>query len=141
MVVQVVLDTNVLVAAIRSRQGASFQVLRRVGTGAFDVVVSVPLVVEYESALLRHAGPDALDRDDVLAIVDYVCAVARRQPIFYLWRPLLTDPADDMVAEAAVAGGCHGVVTHNWRHFAGIQRFGLQVWGPGAFLEVIGENR
>lgn len=134
----VILDTNVLVAAIRSRRGASFQVVSRVGTDAFKHAVSVPLVLEYESALLRHVASTELDDDDVFAIVDYMCLVARRQPIFLLWRPLLKDPNDDMIAEAAIAAGCDAVVTHDRSDFEELAQFGVRVLSPGEFLREIG---
>ena len=135
----VVLDTNVLVAAIRSRHGASFRVLEQLGTGVFDVAVSVPLVLEYEDAMLRRRGP--LSTQEVSDVVDYICSVARRQPIFYLWRPLLRDPKDDMVAEVAVAAGAEAVVTHNRRDFTGLGDFGIRVDTPQEFLRLIGGKR
>lgn len=135
------LDTNVLVAAIRSRRGASFQVLSRVGTGVFEIAVSVPLVVEYEAAMLRQIQETRLRKADVEAMVDYLCSVALQQPIFYLWRPLLKDPSDDMVAEVAVAAGSDGIVTHNRRDFAGVAAFGVRIWSPGEFLQTIGVKR
>lgn len=134
----VILDTNVLVAAIRSRRGASFQVVSRIGTDAFSLAVSVPLALEYESVLLRHVAATELDEDDVLAIVDYICLVARRQPIFLLWRPLLRDPKDDMIAEAAIAAGGDAVVTHNRSDFEELAQFGVRVLSPREFLREIG---
>ena len=134
----VVLDTNVLVSAIRSRRGASFRILELVGTGAFDIAVSVPLVFEYEDALLRHIEATALGRSDIEAIIDYVCAESQHQNIFYLWRPLLRDPKDDMIAELAVAAGCDAIVTHNVRDFSEIGRFGVRVFKPGDFLKKLG---
>lgn len=130
-----VVDTSVLVAAIRSRRGASFEVLSRVGTGVFEVAVSVPLVLEYEDALLRHASAAGPTQGDVRDLIDYVCSVAVQQQIFFLWRPLLKDPNDDMVAELAVAAGCDAVITHNVRDFAGIDRFNLALLTPAAFLQ------
>lgn len=135
----VVLDTNVLVSGIRSRRGASFQVLSRVGTSAFRIAVSVPLALEYEVALLRHARASGLSDADVVAIVDYVCSVAKRQPIFFLWRPLLADPLDDMVAEIAVAAGCDAIITHNRRDFERAVALGLRVLSPAEFLGEIEE--
>lgn len=135
----VVLDTNVLVAAIRSRRGASFRLVEQLGTGVFDIAVSVPLVLEYEDAMLRQRG--ALSAQEVGDMVDYVCSVARRQTIFYLWRPLLRDPKDDMVAEVAVAAGAEAVVTHNRRDFTGLGSFGIRVDAPGEFLKTIGGKR
>ena len=134
---RVVIDTSVLVSGIRSRRGASFQVLSRIGTGVFDVAVSVPLVLEYEDALLRHAAASQLTPGDIRDLVDYVCFVAIQQEIFFLWRPLLKDPNDDMVAELAVAAGCDAVVTHNVRDFSRIEKFDLAVLTPGVFLKQI----
>ena len=132
------LDTNVSVAALRSRLGASFQLLSLVGAGKFEVSVSVPLVLEYEDALLRPAG-EAITKRDVGDLLDYICAVADHQPVFYLWRPALRDPKDDLVLELAVAAGCDAIVTFNRRDFAGVEQFGLRTATPGEFLKEIGE--
>ena len=131
---RVVLDTNVLVAAVRSRRGASFQVLSLVGSRDFEIAVSVPLVLEYEDALVRHLEATSLGRADVDDIIDYLCGVAIRQDIFFLWRPQLRDPGDDLVLEIAVAAGCEAIVTHNLRDFAGAGRFGIRVLKPSTFL-------
>jgi putative PIN family toxin of toxin-antitoxin system len=134
---RVVLDTNVLVAAIRSRRGASFELLSRVGAGFFEIVISVPLVLEYEATLLRHLAASPLDDKDVRELIDYMCDIAVQQEIFFLWRPSLRDPKDDHVLELAVAGGCEAIVTYNVRDFQGSERFGLQVLTPAQFLEQI----
>lgn len=138
---RVVLDTNVLVSGIRSRRGASFQVLSLIGTGAFDIAISVPLVLEYESAMLRHIDSTNLAEDDARDIVDYICSVASRQPIFFLWRPLLRDPSDDMVAEVAVASGCDALVTHNKKDFDALATLGLRVISPQELLHELGRSR
>nr|MBS0019848.1 putative toxin-antitoxin system toxin component, PIN family [Gammaproteobacteria bacterium] len=134
----VVLDTNVLVAAVRSRRNASFQVLKRIGTGVFDVAVSVPLMLEYEDALNRHRLQTLLGPEDIESILDYVCQVAKHQDIYFLWRPLLRDPKDDLVAEVAVASGSDAIVTYNRRDFAGVGRFGMRVIEPVQLLREIG---
>ncbi len=86
--------------------------------------------------MLRRRG--ALTAEDVRSVVDYLCTVAKPQSIFYLWRPLVRDPKDDMVAEVAVAAGATAIVTHNVRDFSGIEPFGIKVMRPGAFLKKIG---
>jgi putative PIN family toxin of toxin-antitoxin system len=136
--VLVVLDTCVIVSGLRSRHGASFRVLSRIGHGAFELAVSVPLVVEYEDVLARQAPNLTLSQRDVGDLLDYICSVARRQSIFFLWRPLLTDPKDDMVAEVAVAAQCDAIVTFNTKDFRAIDRFGIAVMTPGQFLSKLG---
>jgi predicted nucleic acid-binding protein len=137
----VVLDTSVIVAAWRSRRGASFQIVSRLGTPAFDIVISVPLAIEYDSAIRRSRGAGGLTADDAQVFVDYICGVARRQNIFFLWRPLLRDPNDDMVAEVAVAAGSRTIVTHNVRDFAGVDKFGIEIVTPGEFLRSLKEQQ
>jgi putative PIN family toxin of toxin-antitoxin system len=132
--VLVILDTCVLVAGWRSRLGSSFALLQHLADGAFEIAVSVPLVLEYEAVLLRHLTGGRRSAD-VAALVDHLCAVARRQTIFFLWRPLLRDANDDMVAEVAVASGASAIVTHNLRDFEAVGRFGIRVLAPGAFLQ------
>jgi predicted nucleic acid-binding protein len=123
----------VLVAAWRSRSGASFELLRLLRAAEFEIAVSVPLVLEYESALLRHLSGSQTE-EDVTAVVDYLCLVARKQKVFFLWRPLLRDPNDDMVAELAVASGADTIVTHNLSDFAGVHRLGVRALAPSEFL-------
>ncbi|MEZ4314947.1 MAG: putative toxin-antitoxin system toxin component, PIN family [Polyangiaceae bacterium] len=136
---RVVLDTSVLVAAWRSRNGASFALLQELRLGSFEIAVSVPLVLEYEDVLLRFLPP-GLSVSDVGYFVDYLCQVAVRQSIFFLWRPFLRDPKDDMVVEVAVAARCTGIVTHNIRDFQRIESLGLRLFTPGEFLMSIGER-
>jgi predicted nucleic acid-binding protein len=134
---RVVLDTSVLVSALRSRRGASYELLSRLGSGIYEVAVSVPLVLEYEAALLRHVAVSPLTDDDVRALIDYVCDVAVQQEVFFLWRPFLSDPSDDLILELAVAARCEAVVTHNVRDFRGAEKFGVRIMTPGSFLQQI----
>ena len=134
---RVVLDTNILVSAMLSRRGASFRVIDEIGRGRFEIVVSVPLVVEYEAALLEHRPANVSPRD-VAVVLDYVCAEAHEQEIYYLWRPLLRDPKDDMVLEVAVAGRCDTIVTYNIGDFGGAQQFGIRIVRPLDFLRDLG---
>jgi putative PIN family toxin of toxin-antitoxin system len=134
---RVVVDTNVIVAGLRSRRGAAFRLLSNIGQGAFEIALSVPLVLEYEDALLR-AELTKLGRDPVDDLLDYFCKVAHLQQIFYLWRPFLPDPKDDMVLELAVAARCEAIVTYNVRDFAEAQKFGVSVLEPAPFLSRVG---
>src|SRR5687767_10643391 len=120
----VVLDTNVLAAAMRSREGASFRLLSLLGVGApFRICLSVPLVLEYEATLKRIPG---LSATDVEVLIDYLCEIGERREIFFLWRPFLNDPGDEMVLEVAVGARAQIIVTHNNRDFRGVEeRFGI----------------
>jgi putative PIN family toxin of toxin-antitoxin system len=132
---RIVLDTNVLVSALRSRRGRSNKLLSLVGSETFDLVISVPLILEYEDAALRQIDALVYTPDEVREIIDFLCWAGEATPIYYLWRPFLPDPKDDLVLEAAVAGRCDTIVTFNQRDFKGVDKFGLQVRTPRAFLE------
>ncbi len=135
MSLSVVLDTNVIDSALRSQRGASFEVVRRIGGSSFEIHLSVPLALEYESVLLRHQDDLGLTRHQVLAFVDYLCGVAGLHDIHFLWRPMLRDSNDEMVAELAVKAGADYLVTHNARDFGPLgDRFAVEVVTPGAFL-------
>ena len=137
----VVLDSNVIVAALRSRQGASFELLRQLRDGRFRIAVSVPLALEYEAVLMRHAGELGIASTEAIGLVDYLCDVGQRHEIHFLWRPSLTDPRDEFVLELAVAAGCAAIVTHNVRDFASAHRFGVAVMTPAAFLQRLEEKK
>ena len=94
---QVVIDTNVIVAGFRSRRGSAFQLLSVIDTGQFDFHLSVPLVLEYTDVLLRELPNLYLSHEEVDDIIDFYCAVGVQHEIFFLWRPFLRDPKDDMV--------------------------------------------
>lgn len=134
----VVLDTNVLEVSMRSRRGASFAVVSRLGNGDFNVAISVPLVLEYEEVLLRQATELGRTAESVRDLIDYVCRIGKRQEIFFLWRPWLPDPDDDMLLELAVAAECEAIVTHNRRDFRSVSHFGIAVLSPAEFLNRIG---
>jgi putative PIN family toxin of toxin-antitoxin system len=138
-----VIDTNVLVAALRSSSGASRQLLLAALDRRFDVVVSVPLLLEYESVLKRPEQLDAMATS--AGIIDTVLndfiAVAREVHLEYRWRPIIKDPKDDMVFETAINGGARTIITFNVQHFvrAG-RRFGIRVVRPIEVLRVLRRN-
>ena len=135
---RIVLDTNVVVAGLRSRRGVAFRLLTEVGGNRFTIALSVPLVLEYEEVLLRHRTMTRLSVADIDAVLDYFCSVAHLQEIFFLWRPLLSDPKDDLLLELAVAAGCDAIVTYNVRDFAGAKQFGVSILEPAVFLTRVG---
>ncbi|MGD2123087.1 MAG: putative toxin-antitoxin system toxin component, PIN family [Gemmatimonadota bacterium] len=138
---RIVLDTNVVVSGMRSREGASYRLLLELGGNPrFRIFVSVPLAMEYEMALKRTPG---LRSTDAEGMVDFLCEVGEKREIYFLWRPFLRDPKDEMVLEVAVEAQADAIVTHNVRDFKGVEdRFGIRIVTPGAFLlELEGEAK
>ena len=135
---KVVFDTNVLVAATRSRSGASFALLSAIPSPAFQVYLSVGLYVEWQDVLVR---PENLlsgrSAEDALRFLRYVASQAHLQEIHFLWRPFLPDPDDDMVLELAFAAGCRHIVTHNRKDFRGSEQLGITALAPRDFLQLI----
>ena len=133
-----VIDTNVLYSALRSNRGASFKLLRLLGTGRFDILLSVPLLFEYEDVLKRGSlkGLSGSDVDDVL---NYICKIAQKREIFFLWRPLLKDPKDDMILELAFESSADYIITHNVTDFAHSSELGIRAITPREFLSILGE--
>jgi predicted nucleic acid-binding protein len=132
----VVFGTSVLAAATRSRRGASFALVSSIPSERFQICLSVGLYFEWQDVLTRAEHlPPGKTAEDSLAFLRYLCAQAHHQEIFYLWRPFLADPADDMILELAFAAECPYIVTHNVRHFRGCERLGIEAITPAQFLE------
>jgi putative PIN family toxin of toxin-antitoxin system len=140
MSMRLVLDTNVLVAGLWSREGASFRLLDLVRAGRVEPALSVPLVLEYEMVLRRHAPELGLTPGEVETFVDWLCAVGHHQQIHFLWRPTLRDPRDELVLELAVAASCRMLVTFNTKDFGGAERLGVESVFPGEALRRLGEG-
>lgn len=132
---QVVLDTCVLVAAVRSSQGASFRILQLVGDPRWKLNLSSALLFEYEEVATQHARALWPEPERVNDLLDFLCATARRPQISYSWRPILSDADDDMIVELAIAAGADFIVTHNVADFRGAERFGLVILTPAQFLK------
>jgi predicted nucleic acid-binding protein len=136
---QIVVDSNVLYAGLRSPYGASHRLVREIGRNpSFRIHVSVPLILEYEEVTKRHSRTLGLTHRDIDDVLDYLCSIAGQHDIFYLWRPYLPDPDDDMLLELAVEAGCSRIVTFNKRDFRGSEQFGVEVVTPQEFLREIG---
>jgi putative PIN family toxin of toxin-antitoxin system len=136
---QIVVDTNVFVTALRSQFGASYKLLSLLDTDIYKLNLSVPLVLEYEEVAKRMIGEIPLSEKEIDDILDYVISKANHWQIFYLWRPQLKDPSDDMVLELAVTANCQHILTYNVNDFKGSEKFGIKAITPKAFLEMVGE--
>lgn len=94
----------------------------------------MPLFVEYESVAKREGMLEGLSTEDVEAILDYLLSKSSVRKIFYLWRPFLKDPKDDLVLEIAVESQSEYIITFNKKDFKGCDQFGIKVLTPKEFL-------
>ena len=138
---KIVLDTSVLVAAMRSRNGASFALVSSLPHPCFEICLSVAVYTEWQAVMSRpeHWPPGANEKL-TLGFVRYLVSIAHLQDIHFLWRPFLRDPDDDMLLECAVAAGCEYIVTHNVKEFRRSAELGVRAVTPAEFLQVLKEK-
>ncbi len=129
---KIILDSNVLVSALRSAAGPSFALVQAIRLGHIVMCCSPALFLEYEDVLKRQQqlqafGLTLADIDDILAdLAGHIAPVSTH----YQWRPQLRDPSDEMVLEAAVNARAQAIVTYNLRDFAAAKRFGVLLLNP-----------
>lgn len=99
---QIVIDTNILVAALKSKRGASFKILSLLKSGKYKIHLSVPMVLEYEAVLSRKKLNLNLTKKEIENLLDIICLSGVKHDIWYLWRPISSDPKDEFVAELAI---------------------------------------
>jgi putative PIN family toxin of toxin-antitoxin system len=137
-ILRVVLDTNVLAAALRSKRGASYQLISLLFANKFKIALSLPLYMEYLDVLLRPAvKPAGISDADILDFIDEILLQAQTQNIYFLWRPWLKDEKDDMILELAIASNAHYIVTFNLKDFRNIELFGIEAVAPKDFLDLV----
>jgi len=139
-VIDLVIDTNILVSALYSKKGRANQLLSLLGSNKFNAHVSVSLVLEYEAVLLRESMDFNLKQNEIIDFIDSICNLSVKQEIFYLWRPYLRDQKDDLVLEVAVASNSKYIVTYNASDFIGIKKFGIELITPKELLILMGEK-
>lgn len=137
---RVVLDTNILTAALRSRTGASFAILQLTAKRAIRPLVTTALFLEYEAVLKRpeHVAVHRFTPPEIDDLMAEMAALAEAVDVHFRWRPQLSYPQDELVLEAAVNGRADALVTYNIRDFEAVKdRFGLRVIRPSELLEEI----
>lgn len=138
---RIVLDTSVLVSAMRSTRGASFALVHSIPAPRFQPCLSVALYNEWQAVLTRPENLTPGSKpEDALRFLRYLASQSHLQEIHFLWRPFLSDPDDDFVLELAFAANCRYLVTHNVADFRGSEQLGIQVVPPREFLKLVKEN-
>ena len=133
----VVLDTNVLVAGLRSSLGASNAILDRQTLGEYQAAISTALCLEYDDVLNRPGLLPSYTPAQIALFLDSFCALAEEAFIYYRWRPFLPDPQDDLAFECALAAGATHIVTHNVKDFRGAETLGISIVTPAQFLTIL----
>ena len=133
---ELIFDTNVLLAGLRSKRGASYQLFRLFTEGRFRLNVSVALALEYEDVLKRPGLLGWMTPQKVDIFLDYLFSTCNLEPSVIRLRPSLRDPDDERILELAVQCGA-AIVTHNQRDFDGAARFGIEVKTPSEMLRIL----
>jgi predicted nucleic acid-binding protein len=132
-----VMDTNVLVAGLRSRLGASYQLLQLLRSGRWTLILSNTVGSEYHEILHRESAALRMYHADVDAYLDALCGLAERQSLSTEWDPAAADPDDEALVQLAREAKVQYIVTHNVRHMRAAERFGVRVITPADFLKLV----
>lgn len=138
---KVVLDTNIIYSAVRSKRGMSYKLLNIIDQNKYRIQISVPLILEYEDVLKRNRSKLVLSDSDIDNLIDYLCKVGEKRKIYYLWRPFLKDVKDDFILELAVESESDFIITYNIKDFKGIEKFNIRAITPKELLNILGENK
>jgi len=136
---QIVIDTNVILAGLRSNQGASYKLLTILNDLRFQINISATLIFEYEEILKREAKNINLDDNDINNFINGICYLAKHHKIFYIWRPLARDKDDDFLLDLAVKCQADFIISYNQKDLKSISQFNIVILTPKQFLQLLGE--
>lgn len=136
---QIVLDTNVLLAGLRSQRGASYKLLTLLNDKRWQLNLSTTLLFEYEEILKREAAHLSLTSEETERLLNGLCAIANQRPIFYLWRPVAHDPDDDFLIDLAVEAQADFIISYNQKDLKAAEKLGIIIVTPKEFLQKMGE--
>lgn len=137
MPLRAVMDTNVLYAGLRSRRGASFQILDTLWQRKWTLVFSNTVLTEYEEILKREAATLRLDFERINKLLDALCTLAERRHPSETWLPVLHDPDDEALVHLAVESQADHLVSHNPRHLEPARKLGVNLLEPRDFLAIL----
>jgi putative PIN family toxin of toxin-antitoxin system len=138
-VYQLVIDTNVVLSGLRSQWGASYQLLTLLNDPRLQINISTTLIFEYEQILKRNYQYLGLSLEDIDQVVNGFCHIGNQRDIFYLWRPVSSDPNDDFLIDLAVESQADFIISYNQKDLKAIEKFGIGILTPKQFLQLIGE--
>lgn len=131
----IVIDTNVMVSALRSSLGASHLLVQSIAERKVEYAISTTLIFEYEDAIKREMNSISLTDKELDLFLDSIVALGTTFAPFFLWRPFLSDPKDDYVLELAAVSRSEAIITYNRKDFKGIEKFGIQPLPPKVYLQ------
>ena len=137
---KIIIDTNVLIAGLQSKQGKSYRLLQLLYEDKFKIAVSVPLALEYEALLKKKLDRTIFSDEHIEGFIDYLCMISEHIKIYYLWRPYLKDAFDDHVLELALASNCDYIVTYNLKDFKHAENLGIRAITPGEFIKMLSKE-
>ncbi len=136
---QIVIDTNVILAGLRSKNGASYKLLSILNDKRFQINISATLIFEYEEILKREQQQIGLTNEEINDIINGICYIANHHEIFYIWRPLAKDKDDDFLIDLALKCQAKFIISYNDRDLKPIEKFGVSILTPKQFLQLLGE--
>lgn len=131
------LDTNVVLSALRSERGASYELLRLLRAGLWKLVLSNTALTEYEEVLKREAAALGLTLPEIDRFLDALCILAEQCHPAGNWVPLLSDPDDEAFAHLAADARADALATFNISHFTPARAVGIPVMTPAEFLAML----
>lgn len=141
MPTRAIIDTNVFLSALWSRQGAAYEIFADLRRNRWQIVLSNHLVFEYEEVAKRNAAKMGLTLEDVDDVLDAICAAAEQRQLEPAWVPRLSDPDDEPLLQMAVEAKVPVIVTRNVRHLKPAETFGIDVVTPAEFLAELRKNK
>lgn len=136
---EIVIDTNVIVAAFRSKRGAAALLLEKLNDNRISINVSTALLLEYEEVLTRPEMFGYVSPKEATEFIDALCSIANLRKIHFLWRSFVLDPDDAFLLELAIKSSADFIITFNKRDFPGAADFGIELKTPRELLRTLGE--